>query len=66
MKWALVAVAHSELIIAYYVLKTGQGYRELGGNYLEQNNKEQLQRYLVMRLERLGLRVSIESATAPA
>ena len=65
-KRALVAVAHSMLIIAYYVLKTGQGYRELGGNYLEQINKEQLQRYLVKRLERLGLRVSIESATAPA
>lgn len=66
MKRALVAVAHSMLIIAYYVLKTGQGYRELGGNYLEQINKDQLQRYLVKRLERLGLRVSIEPATAPA
>jgi len=40
MKRGLVAVAHSMLIIAYYVLKTGQGYRELGGNYLEQINKE--------------------------
>jgi len=66
MKRGLVAVAHSMLIIAYYVLKTGQGYRELGGNYLEQINKEQLQRYLVKRLERLGLRVSIELATAQA
>ena len=66
MKRALVAVAHSMLIIAYYVLQTGQGYRELGGNYLEQINKNQLQRYLVKRLEPVGLRVSIEPATAPA
>lgn len=62
----LMAVAHSMLIIGYYVLKTGQGYRELGGNYLEQINKDQLQRYLLKRLQRLGLQVTIEPATAPA
>jgi transposase len=54
------------LIIGYHILKTGHGYRELGGNYLEQINKDQLQRYLVKRLERLGLRVSLEPLTAAA
>jgi transposase len=39
-KRALMAVAHTMLVIGYHRLKTGQGYRELGGNYLEQINKD--------------------------
>jgi transposase len=66
MKRALMAVAHSMLIIGYHILKTGHGYRELGGNYLEQINKDQLRRYFTKRLERLGLRVTLEPLTAAA
>jgi transposase len=66
MKRALMAVAHSMLIIGYHILKTGDGYRELGGNYLEQINKDQLPRYFTKRLERLGLRVTLEPLTAAA
>ena len=65
-KRALMAVAHSMLIIGYHILNTGQGYRELGGNYLEQINKEQLQRYFVKRLQRLGLQVTLEPVAAAA
>jgi transposase len=65
-KRALMAVAHSMLIIGYHVLKTGQGYRELGSNYLEQINKEQLQRYFVKRLQRLGLHVTLQPVPAAA
>jgi hypothetical protein len=54
------------LIIGYHVLKTGQGYRELGSNYLEQINKEQLQRYFVKRLQRLGLHVTLQPVPAAA
>ncbi len=64
IKRALMAVAHSMLVIGYFVLKTGQGYRELGGNYLEQINKDQLQRYLVKRLQRLGLQVIVQPVAA--
>ena len=46
MKRAVMAVAHTMLIIAYTMLKTGRSYHELGGNYLEQINRDQLQRYL--------------------
>ena len=63
MKRALMAVAHSILVIGFYLLKRGEPYRELGGNYLELAHKEQLQRYLVQRLQRLGLRVSLEPLT---
>jgi transposase len=49
VKRAALAVAHSILIIGYHLLKTGQGYQELGGNYLEQIHKDQLQRYYIKR-----------------
>lgn len=63
-KRALMAVAHTMLVIGYHMLKTGQGYHELGGNYLEQINKDQLQRYFVKRLQKLGLKVMLEPAEA--
>jgi transposase len=66
VKRAVMAVAHTMLIIGYHMLKTGQGYYELGGNYLEQINKDQLQRYFVKRLQRLGLKVTVEPATEVA
>jgi hypothetical protein len=62
VKRAVMAVAHSMLIIAYTMLNTGHTYEELGGNYLEQVNKVQLQRYFLKRLRGLGLTVTITSA----
>jgi transposase len=57
-KRALVAVAHSILVILYYLLKRPQAsYCELGPLYLEQLDSKQVTRYLVRRLERLGHRV---------
>jgi len=66
LKRALVAVAHTLLVIGYHILKSGAGYRELGAHYLEQSHKEQLQRYFVKRLQRLGLRVSLEPVSTAA
>jgi hypothetical protein len=60
------ASASTVLIIAFHILKSGQGDHELGGNYLEQINKDQLQRYFVNRLQRLDLKVTLEPATAVA
>jgi transposase len=60
VKRAVMAVAHTMLIIGYHMLKTGRSYHELGGNYLEQINKHQLQRYFVKRLRNLGLKVTVE------
>jgi hypothetical protein len=54
VKRAVMAVAHTILIIGFHMLKTGHRYHELGGNYLEQINKAQLQRYFVKQLQRLG------------
>ena len=60
MKRAVMAVAHSMLVIAYHMLKTDRAYKELGGTYLERINKDQLQRYYLKRLQRLGLTVTIQ------
>jgi transposase len=57
-----MAVAHTMLVIAYTMLKTGRSYNELGGSYLEQINKDQLRRYFLKRLQRLGLTVTVEPA----
>lgn len=63
-KKAIVAVAHSILVIAYHVLKDGQPYEELGDRYFEERDKDALQRRYVRRLEQLGCRVTVEPALA--
>ena len=60
---AIVAVAHSILVAAFYILKRHEPYREAGGNYFEQVNPTALRRYLVKRLERLGHKVILEPAS---
>ncbi len=54
------------LVIGFQMLKTDQCHRELGGNYLEQINKDQLQRYFTKRLKNLGFQVSAEPAIEAA
>jgi len=44
------------------MLKNGRTYQELGGSYLEQVNRNQLQTYYVKRLQRPGLTVTVEPA----
>jgi hypothetical protein len=66
VKRAVIAVAHAMLVIAYTMLKNSRSYQDLGGDYLEQINKDQLQRYFVKRLQKLGLTVTIEPAIGAA
>jgi transposase len=65
-KRAAVAVAHSILVIAYHMLRDGTEYRDLGGDYFDKRNQEQLQRRLVKRLESLGVKVTLEPAAVAA
>ncbi len=62
---AVVAVAHSVLVIAYHVLRDQQPYRELGADYFEQRDAARLERYHVRRLEQLGYLVTLRTP-APA
>jgi transposase len=60
-KRALVAVGHRLLEIVYAVLKKGQSYRELGSDYLDRTqNHERLKARLVKRLEKLGVKVTLQ------
>ena len=59
-KKALVAVAHSLLVIIYHVLKHDQSYTELGGDYFDRHQAEQQREYFIRRLQMLGLKVSVE------
>jgi transposase len=66
-KRALVAVGHRLLEIIYAVLKKGQTYQELGVDYLDRlQDRERLTARLVKRLQKLGLKVTIEEAQAVA
>jgi transposase len=59
-KKALVAVAHSLLVIIFHVLQSDQSYIELGGDHFDRHHVEQQRDYFVRRLQMLGLKVSIE------
>jgi transposase len=62
---AIVAVAHSILVIAYHIMQRQQPYRELGGDYfIERQQKDAYQRRLVKQLERMGYDVTLETKPA--
>jgi transposase len=63
-KRAIIAVAHSLLVIGYHIQKNCRVYQELGGNYFDHLHAEGLKRHLVKRLESLGLTVTLEPHTA--
>src|SRR4029453_6962749 len=63
-KTAIVAVAHSILVIASHVLRDGQSYRELGGHYFDRLNTERLTRYHTTRLAALGYTATLAKDAA--
>lgn len=62
---ALIAVAHSILVIAYHMLQRHEPYHELGANYFDERKRTSLANRLTRRLERLGYTVSL-AEQAPA
>lgn len=61
-KKAVVAVGHQILEIAYYVMRDGVTYHELGADYHDRRAAERAARQHVRRLEALGYRVTVEKA----
>ena len=57
-KRAAIAVAHSILIIAYYILRDGVAFQDLGADYFDRMNSTKAKRYHLRRLEELGCDVS--------
>jgi len=65
-KRAIVAVAHSILVIAYHLISRKEPYRELGGDYFDKRRPEATANRLIMRLQRLGFQVSVRVSPALA
>jgi len=61
-KKAILAVASSMLTAAYFMLRDGVEYHELGHQYFQQRDKEQLAKRLLQRLRDLGVAVEVNAA----
>jgi transposase len=61
-KRAIIAVAHSLLIVIYHVVTTGRAYEDLGPQHFDLRDHDRLRHRLVHRLEGLGYKVSLEAA----
>jgi transposase len=62
-KRALMAVAHSILVIVYHLLKSGRRYADLGNDFFDRLHAKRLTRYYTKRLEGLGYSVTLEPNT---
>jgi transposase len=61
---AVLAVAHSVLVILYHLLRDHQPYSDLGADYFDQLDHTRLQRRYVHQLERLGYTVTLTPSAA--
>ncbi|MDQ2803531.1 MAG: hypothetical protein M3Y41_12955 [Pseudomonadota bacterium] len=56
---ALMAIAHKLLLAAFHMLATGEPFRDLGENYLDQVARKRSTAKLVQRLSNLGYDVTL-------
>ena len=63
-KRAVVAVGHSILTICYHMIKDRKRYKELGADYFNKQNREQILQRSIKRLESLGYNVNVEELSA--
>jgi hypothetical protein len=61
-KKAILAVASSMLTAAYFMLRTGAEYHDLGSRYFADRDQDRLKKRLLQRLRDLGVAVEV---TAP-
>jgi transposase len=59
-KKAVMAVAHSILVMAYYMLLRHEPYREAGADYFDRCRPEATVKRLIRRLQQLGYQVSVQ------
>jgi transposase len=59
-KRAIVAVGHTVLLIAYYLLVTRRPYTDLGKDYFDARDLDRATRYHVQRLAHLGYEVTLK------
>jgi transposase len=63
-KKAAVAVGHTMLVIAYYLLSRQTDYADLGPTYFDQRDDQHVTQRLVHRLEALGYAVQLQRSAA--
>ena len=63
-KRAIIALAHTMLVMMYHMLRDGAEYQELGHDYLDKLQPQRLTAYLVKRLESLGHKVILADQAA--
>ena len=56
---AIMAVAHTILVIGYHMHKNRCDYQDLGADYFDRLHADGLTRYLIKRLEGLGHKVTL-------
>jgi len=61
-KKAAMAVGHSILVAAYYILRDSVPYRDLGPDHFDRLASQRLTRHYLHRLEQLGHRVTLGPA----
>jgi transposase len=65
-KKAILAVAHSILVIAYHLIRCQEPYYELGGDYFDRRRPEVTAKRFVKRLEQLGFQVLVQQPQSTA
>jgi transposase len=60
-KRAIMAVAHSMLVMAYHMIQRQEPYREAGADFFDRLQPEATARRLIKRLEQLGYHVTLQS-----
>jgi transposase len=63
-KRAVMAVAHSIIVIAWHMLFRKEAYRDLGPNYLDAKRPERTKQTCISRLKRLGFDVTLTPRNA--
>jgi transposase len=60
-KRAIMAVAHSMLVMAYHMIQRQEPYRDAGADFFDRLQPEDTARRLVKRLEHLGYHVTLQN-----
>ncbi len=63
-KKAVVAVGHQILEIAYYIMRDGVDYHELGGDYFDRHHRDRSRDRAIRQLRALGYSVTLEDSAA--
>jgi hypothetical protein len=61
---AVVAVAHSVLVLIYAILRDQRPYTDLGADYFDRLDTARIERHHIRRLEQLGYTVTLTPSVA--